>query len=110
MPSNGNPAAAAKTLQSCLTLCEAGTSGFLCVSDSDRRVPAELAGTLGVPLGGTRRVGGLLGVAGRLSGAVSPFRAEQGTSLVATGEAIPLRGLEGVPGLPGAPQDAGFSG
>ena len=36
------------------------------------------AGTLGVPLGGTRRVGGLLGVAGRLSGTVSPFRAEQG--------------------------------
>ena len=33
-------------------------------------------------LGGTRRVGGLLGVAGRLSGTVSPFRAEQGTSLV----------------------------
>ena len=31
--------------------------------------------------GGTRRVGGLLGVAGRLSGTVSPFRAEQGTSL-----------------------------
>ena len=29
-------------------------------------------------LGGTRRVGGLLGVAGRLSGTVSPFRAEQG--------------------------------
>ena len=25
--------------------------------------------------------------------------------LMATGEAIPLRGLEGVPGLPGAPQD-----
>ena len=34
--------------------------------------------TLGVPLGGTRRVGGLLGVAGRLSGTVSPFRADQG--------------------------------
>ena len=33
------------------------------------------------PLGGTRRVGGLLGVAGRLSGTVSPFRVEQGTSL-----------------------------
>ena len=33
------------------------------------------------PLGGTRRVGGLLGVAGRLSGTVSPFGAEQGTSL-----------------------------
>ena len=32
-------------------------------------------------LGGPRRVGGLLGVAGRLSGTVSPFRAEQGTSL-----------------------------
>ena len=28
---------------------------------------------LGVPLEGTRRVGGLLGVAGRLSGTVSPF-------------------------------------
>ena len=27
------------------------------------------------PLGGTRRVGRLLGVAGRLSGTVSPFRA-----------------------------------
>ena len=27
---------------------------------------AHVAGTLGVPLGGTRRVGGLLGVAGRL--------------------------------------------
>ena len=36
---------------------------------------------LGVPLGGTWRVGGLLRVAGRLSGTVSPFRAEQGTSL-----------------------------
>ena len=29
----------------------------------------------------------------------------QGPLLIATGEAIPLRGLEGVPGLPGAPQD-----
>ena len=28
--------------------------------------------------------------------------------LIATGEAIPLRGLEGVPGLPGAPQDVMF--
>ena len=25
--------------------------------------------------------------------------------MIATGEAIPLRGLEGDPGLPGAPQD-----
>ena len=41
----------------------------------------QTAGTLGVPLGGPRRVGGLLGVAGRLSVTVSPFRAEQGTSL-----------------------------
>ena len=39
------------------------------------------AGTLGVPLGGPRRVRGILGVAGRLSGTVSPFRAEQRTSL-----------------------------
>ena len=31
------------------------------------------AGTLGVPLGGTRRVGGLLGVAGRLSGCFFAF-------------------------------------
>ena len=38
-------------------------------------------GTLGVPLDRTRHVGELLGVAGRLSGTVSPFRAEQGTSL-----------------------------
>ena len=38
--------------------------------------------TLGVPLEGTRRVEELLGVAGRLSRTVSPFRAEQGTSLV----------------------------
>ena len=38
-------------------------------------------GTLGVPLDGTRHVGELLGVAGRLSGTASPFRAEQGTSL-----------------------------
>ena len=45
------------------------------------RVRGRGAGTLSVPLGGTRRVGGLLGVAGRLSGTVSPFRAEQGTSL-----------------------------
>ena len=36
---------------------------------------------LGVPLGGPRRVGGLLGVAGRLSGTVSPFRVK--TSLTA---------------------------
>ena len=36
-------------------------------------------------LGGTRHVGGLLVVAGRLSGTVSPFRAEQGTSLETPG-------------------------
>ena len=44
-------------------------------------LPDHAAGTLGVPLEGTRRVGGLLGVAGRLTGTVSPFRAEKGTSL-----------------------------
>ena len=36
-------------------------------------------------------VGGLLGVAGRLSGTVSPFRAEQGTSLDARVTAGPKR-------------------
>ena len=35
------------------------------------------------PLEGTRRVEELLGVAGRLSRTVSPFRAEQGSSLAA---------------------------
>ena len=30
---------------------------------------------------------------------------QKGPLLIATGEALPLRGLEGVPGLPGAPQD-----
>ena len=34
------------------------------------------------------------------------YGCESWTILIATGEAIPLRGLEGVPGLPGAPQDA----
>ena len=34
-----------------------------------------------VQLEGTRGVGELLGVTGRLSGTVSPFRAEQGTSI-----------------------------
>ena len=59
-----------------------GTRGFPAAT---RERPRESffkgsgAGTLGVPLEGTRRVGALLGVAGRLSGTVSPFRAEQGT-------------------------------
>ena len=43
---------------------------------------SKRCGTLGFPLGGTRHVGVLLGVAGRMSGTVSPFREEQGTSLV----------------------------
>ena len=48
-----------------------------------KRAPTRLDRMLSMvpPLGGPRRVGGLLGVAGRLSGTVSPFRAEQGTSL-----------------------------
>ena len=53
------------------------------------------AGTLGVPLEGTRRVGGLLGVAGRLSGTVSPFRAEQGTSTL-----TPYKGAACLPHRP----------
>ena len=32
-------------------------------------------------------------------------RARERVCVCATGEAIPLRGVEGVPGLPGAPQD-----
>ena len=52
---------------------------FAILSQGGRRAGrGSGAGTLGVPLGGTRRVGGLLGVAGRLSGTVSPFRVEQG--------------------------------
>ena len=54
---------------------------FLSRSGGEKGLRGSGAGTLGVPLGGPRRVGGLLGVAGRLSGTVSPFRAEQGTSL-----------------------------
>ena len=50
-------------------------------SGGEKGLRGSGAGTLGVPLGGPRRVAGLLGVAGRLSGTVSPFRAEQGTSL-----------------------------
>ena len=54
--------------------------------DSLEKEMATHSSTLGVPLGGTRRVGRLLGVAGRLSGTVSPFRAEQGTSLESPGQ------------------------
>ena len=50
-------------------------------SGGEKGLRGSGAVTLGVPLGGTRRLGGLLGVAGRLSGTVSPFRAEHGTSL-----------------------------
>ena len=39
------------------------------------------AGNLGVPLGGTRRVGGLLGVAGRLSGPLRPSGRNRGLPL-----------------------------
>ena len=59
----------------------AGESPLLSRSGGEKGLRGSGAGTLGVPLGGTRLVGGLLGVAGRLSGTVSPFRAEQGTSL-----------------------------
>ena len=59
----------------------AGESPLLSRSGGEKGLRGSGAGTLGVPLEGTRRVGGLFGVAGRLSGTVSPFRAEQGTSL-----------------------------
>ena len=55
----------------------AGESPLLSRSGGEKGLRGSGAGTLGVPLGGPRRVGGLLGVAGRLSGTVSPFRAAQ---------------------------------
>ena len=55
--------------------------GKIARSGGEKGLRGSGAGTLGVPLGGTRCIGGLLGGAGRLSGTVSPFRAEQGTSL-----------------------------
>ena len=81
-----------------------GTSSLLRArSGGEKGLRGRGAGTLGVPLGGPRRVGGLLGVAGRLSGTVSPFRAEQGTSLVSpnfTGGLTPFRPLSWVPWSP----------
>ena len=59
----------------------AGESPLLSRSGGKKGLRGSCAGTLGVPIGGTRLVGGILGVAGRLSGTDSPFRAEQGTSL-----------------------------
>ena len=59
----------------------AGESPLLSRSGGEKGLRGSGAGNLGVPLGGTRRVGVLMGVAERLSGIVSPFRAEQGTSL-----------------------------
>ena len=47
--------------------------GWADTSGGEKGLRGSGAGTLGVPLGGTPRVGGLLGVAGRLSGTVSPF-------------------------------------
>ena len=44
-------------------------------------------------LGGTRRVGGLLGVAGRLSGTVSPFRGGTGDFPCLSGESPGQRSL-----------------
>ena len=51
-------------------------------SGGEKRLRGSGAGTLGVPLGGPRCVGGLLGVAGRLSGTVSnPIDGRQPTRL-----------------------------
>ena len=58
----------------------AGESTLLSRSGGEKGLRGSCARTLGVPLAGTRRVGELLGVAGRLSRTVSPFRAEQWTS------------------------------
>ena len=59
-----------------------GESPLLSQSGGEKGLRGSVAGTLGVPLWATRRVGGLLGLAGRLSRTVSPFRAEAGTSHV----------------------------
>ena len=59
----------------------AGESPLLSRSGGEKGLRGSGAGTLGVPPEGTRHVDGRLGVAGRLSGTVSPFREEQGTSL-----------------------------
>ena len=45
----------------------AGVSPLLSPSGGEKGLRGSGAGTIGVPLEGTRRVGGLLGVAGRLS-------------------------------------------
>ena len=50
---------------------------------------------LGVPLGGTRRVGGLLGVAGRLSGTVSLGTGESGLVLSEEGNPAGLSSCSG---------------
>ena len=47
-------------------LIPAGESPLLSRSGGEKGLRGSGAGTLGVPLGGTQRVGGLLGVAGRL--------------------------------------------
>ena len=54
----------------------AGESPLLSRSGGEKGLRGSGAGTLGVPLEGTWRVEGLLGVEGRLSGTVSPFRAD----------------------------------
>ena len=46
----------------------AGESPLLSRSGGEKGLRGSGAGTLGVPLGGPRRVGGLLGVAGRFLG------------------------------------------
>ena len=63
-------------------------------SGGEKGLRGSGAGTLDVPLGGTRRVGGLLGVAGRLSGTVSPFSPKAATGL-ASHEPLVLTGLMG---------------
>ena len=60
---------------------QAGKSSLLLRSGGEKGLRGSGAGTLGVPLEGTRRVRKLLVVAGRLSCSVAYFREEQGTSL-----------------------------
>ena len=59
----------------------AGESPLLSRSGGEKGLRGSGAGTLGVPLEGTRRVGGLLVVAGRLSGPFPPSGRNRGLPL-----------------------------
>ena len=75
---------------------EAGTSGFLCVSDSDRRVPAEL----GLVLSEEGNPAGLSSCSGGLRPLVELCVEPAGVSGRCTGVSVPLRAVPSPTGLP----------